>query len=70
MAQPQFDITIGADGKVKVTVSGASGAECLELTDMLREIIGQEESRELTSEYYGPEGSVRIDATVQDRTPG
>jgi hypothetical protein len=70
MSQPQFDITIGKDGKVKVTVSGAAGTECLELTDMLREIVGREESRELTPEYYGPDGSVRIDTTVQDRTTG
>ena len=61
MAQPEFDIRIGRDGRVKVIVQGVSGEECLELTDMLRDIIGREESRELTSEYYGPAGQVRVD---------
>ncbi len=70
MSQPEFDIKIGKDGKIRVTVSGAAGAECLELSDMLREIIGREESRRLTPEYYGPEGSVRIDTTVGQRTTG
>jgi hypothetical protein len=70
MSQPEFDITIGKDGKVRVKVSGVSGQECIELTDMLRDIIGREESRELTSEYYGAPGKVRIDAKVEDRTGG
>ena len=68
MAQPQFDITIDKNGQVRVKVSGTSGAECLALTDMLRDNVGREESRELTNEYYDPDGRVRIDATVEDRT--
>lgn len=68
MPQPEFDITIGKDGKVRVKVSGVSGQECIELTEMLRDIVGREESRELTSEYYGAPGQVRIDADVKGRT--
>jgi hypothetical protein len=68
MARPRFDIAIGKDGKVKVRVEGASGPECLALADMLKEIIGREDSRELTPEYYGGRGQVRIDAKVQGRT--
>ncbi|MBK7404268.1 MAG: DUF2997 domain-containing protein [Phycisphaerales bacterium] len=60
MTNPQFDIQIGKDGKVKLKVSGASGGECLALADMLKEIIGKEESRELTGEYYGSPGQVRF----------
>ncbi|MHC4415674.1 MAG: DUF2997 domain-containing protein [Planctomycetota bacterium] len=70
MSQPAFDITIAKDGKVTVTVSGVAGAECLELSDMLQQIVGREESRQLTSDYYGPEGKVRIDAKVEGRTKG
>ena len=70
MSQPQFEITIAKDGKVTVTVKGASGRECLELSDMLREIIGHEDSRRLTSEYYGPDGTVCIDVEVRQETPG
>jgi hypothetical protein len=68
MSQPEFEITIGKDGKVNVRVKGVSGKKCLELTDMLRDIVGREESRELTSEYYGPEGQVRFDVRVEGRT--
>jgi hypothetical protein len=65
MGQPQFDIQIGKDGKVRLKVSGASGAECIALTDMLKEIVGREESRELTPEYYGSPGQVRFSEQVR-----
>jgi hypothetical protein len=58
----EFDITIGKDGQVRVKVHGSAGEECMKLSDMIRDIIGREESRELTSEYYGAPGRVRIDA--------
>jgi Protein of unknown function (DUF2997) len=70
MAQPEFDIAIGKDGKVTVTVRGVSGQQCVALSDMLKEIIGKEDSRALTPEYYGSPGRVRMDAKVQGRTGG
>jgi hypothetical protein len=70
MGTPEFNISIGKDGQVRVKVSGASGEECVELTDMLRDMVGHEESRELTPEYYGPDGSVRIDSEVEGHTKG
>ena len=70
MAQPEFDIAIGKDGKVTVKVSGVSGQECIALTDMLKEIVGREDGRELTPEYYGSSGKVRIDSRVQGHTKG
>jgi hypothetical protein len=68
MGKPEFDITIGKDGKVKVKVHGVSGKECTDLTDMLRQIVGKEESRQLTGEYYGAPGDVRIDTHAQTHT--
>ena len=68
MERPEFEISIAKDGKVTVKVTGVSGGRCIELSDMLKQIVGHEESRQLTSEYYGPDGEVRIDATVQSRT--
>lgn len=69
MRQPgsngQFDIQIGKDGKVVVKVSGVSGEECTALSDMLRDIIGREESREHTAEYYGAGGQVRHQSNVE-----
>jgi hypothetical protein len=68
MSKPQFDIAIGKDGKVTVKVHGVSGAECLALSDMLKEIVGKEDSRELTPEYYGGGGQVRMGGQVRGRT--
>lgn len=70
MSSPEFQIAIGSDGKVKVKVSGASGEECMKLTDMLRDIVGREESREKTAEYFDPESKVRIGASVHGKTKG
>lgn len=68
MATPEFDITIGRDGKVRIKVHGVSGKECLALTDMVKEILGREDSRTLTSEYFGTPGAVRVDQHTEQRT--
>jgi hypothetical protein len=70
MNTPQFDITIGKDGKVAIKVHGVSGSKCLELSDMVKEIVGREESRKLTSEYYGGGGEVRYDIEAHGHTGG
>ena len=67
MENHEFDITIGTDGKVKVIVKGSQGQRCLELADLVRDIVGSEDSRELTSEYHGPDGQVRIQSEVRAR---
>jgi hypothetical protein len=66
MGAHEFDIRIDKDGQVRVKVHGSSGEECMKLSDMIRDIIGREESRELTSEYYGTPGRVRIDAKAEN----
>ena len=63
----QFDIQIGKDGKVVVKVSGVSGEECTALSDMLRDIVGREDSRQLTAEHYGPPGQVRHGTSIEAR---
>ncbi len=65
MGRPEFDIVISKTGKVTVEVKGAKGPRCLEYADLIKEIVGQEESRRLTEEYYTPDGQVRIDAKVR-----
>ncbi|CAG1004118.1 hypothetical protein PHYC_03116 [Phycisphaerales bacterium] len=64
MSAPQFDIRIDKAGKLTVKVSGVSGEECMRLSDMLAEIVGREDSREKTSEFYGP-GNVRVSTSGQ-----
>ena len=70
MKKPQFDITIGKDGKVTVRVHGVSGSRCIELSDMVKEIVGHEDSRKLTNEYYGGGGEVRYDVEAHGHTGG
>lgn len=67
MDRPEFEITLGKDGTVTVRVTGVSGEKCIQLSDMLKEIIGHEESRQLTSEFYGPDGKVRMDVKTHTR---
>lgn len=56
----EIDIQITPDGEVKLTVRGAPGGECLELTRALEEELGIVVEREKTSEFY------QQPATVED----
>ncbi len=60
MAQHEVEIRIGKDGKVKVHVKGAKGKACLEYAQWLTQVIGEVKERQLTSEYYEPETTSRI----------
>jgi hypothetical protein len=61
MSEPHYDIIIGKDGQVRVEVKGSQGEQCMKLADFVRDILGKEESREKTAEFFGP-GKVRIQA--------
>lgn len=67
MQRPEFDIRIDKAGRVTVEVKGSGGAKCLALADLIKDILGREDERKLTSEYYAPDGKVRIDAHVRER---
>lgn len=67
MNRPEFEITIAKNGKVTVEVKGVGGPRCLKFADMIQEIVGREDQRRLTAEYYAPEPNVRIDTHVRDR---
>ncbi|HRX85988.1 MAG TPA: DUF2997 domain-containing protein [Phycisphaerae bacterium] len=69
MEHPEFDITITRAGKVKVHVKGVQGTRCIELADLIQQIVGREDDRQLTSDYYA-DGKVRIDTHVRQRTTG
>lgn len=62
MSQPEFEIVITKAGKVTVEVKGVKGPRCLEYADVIKEIIGREDERRLTADYYAPDVEVRIDA--------
>lgn len=48
----EFEVTIDPDGKVTVHTKGAKGIACHDWADLMVEILGREESRRLTGEFY------------------
>jgi hypothetical protein len=54
MAQPpkEFEIQIDQSGKVSVHTKGAKGDACHDWADIFVQLLGREESRKLTSEFY------------------
>ncbi|MGA2440762.1 MAG: DUF2997 domain-containing protein [Tepidisphaeraceae bacterium] len=52
MAQEELEIEIGPDGKVTVTTKGIKGPACMDYADLIARIVGREEHREKTSEFY------------------
>lgn len=67
MAEREMEIEIGKDGKVTVRTIGVKGPECMDLADLMVQIIGREEERQKTAEYYevSEEASNRIDVRQQ-----
>lgn len=61
MQHPELEIVISKSGKITLEVRGAPGPRCLDYAELVREIVGREESRTLTAEYYAPDSKVRID---------
>jgi hypothetical protein len=67
MANEEFEIEIGPSGKVTVRTIGIKGPHCLDYAEMFAQILGREESRELTSEYYEASTEVRRHIDVRNR---
>ena len=55
MAKEELEIEISPSGKVTARTIGIKGPRCLDLADLLARIVGREESRTLTNEYYETE---------------
>ena len=55
MAREEIEIEISPSGKVTARTIGIKGSRCLDVAELLAQIVGREESRELTSEYYEAE---------------
>lgn len=65
MAQEELEIEIDKFGKVTVKTIGIKGPRCVDVAESFVKILGQEESRELTSEYYEAEQQVRSQIDVK-----
>ena len=68
MAQEEMEIEISPDGKVKVRTIGIKGTRCLEVAQIVARAVGQEESRQLTSEYYEAPAEVHHQIDVRRQT--
>jgi len=65
MNSEEVEIEIGADGKVVVRTHGIKGPRCLDVAEAIAQIIGREESRQLTEEYY--EASIQMHSLIEQR---
>jgi hypothetical protein len=52
MAQEELEIEIDATGKVTMRTKGIKGPACMKWADLLAQIVGREESRHKTNEFY------------------
>jgi hypothetical protein len=52
MADDELEIEITSCGKVTLRTIGIRGARCLDHAEMFARILGREESRTITAEYY------------------
>ena len=63
----EIEIEINAQGKVTVRTKGIKGPRCLDVAELFAQIIGREESRQLTSEYYETDQEVQSGIEVHRR---
>ena len=67
MAGDEYEIDIDQDGKVTVRTVGIKGPRCVDCAELFARIIGPEESRELTTEYYEAASENQQKINVRDR---
>ena len=70
MEAHDLEIEIGKDGKVTVRVKGAKGQACLAYAKLIESLVGKEQSRELTSEYYEPDSKVDLHLDLGNQDGG
>jgi hypothetical protein len=67
MAQEEIEIEISPSGKVTVRTIGIKGPRCLDVAELFAQVIGREESRDLTSEYYESQEQIQRQIDVRAR---
>jgi hypothetical protein len=65
MNQEEIEIEIGADGKVVVRTHGIKGPRCVDVAVAIAQLIGREESRQLTDEYH--EAAIQMHSLVEQQ---
>jgi len=67
MAQEELEIEIAPDGKVTVTTKGIKGPACMDYADLIARIVGREEHREKTAEFYETAEEVQGRVEIKQR---
>ena len=65
MAREEFEIEVDVQGNVTIRTIGIKGPACVDAAEVLAQLIGREQSRQLTREYY--ENSVQNQSHVDIR---
>lgn len=60
MTQREYEITIAPDGTVELNVHGHKGKSCFDVAKIFAEIVGEQQSHQLKSEFYEPEEQVQF----------
>ena len=55
MGQEEFEIEVDRFGKVTIRTIGIKGPRCVDAAEVLAKIIGNQDSKVLTQEYYEEE---------------
>lgn len=67
MAQEELEIEISPQGVVTMRTKGIKGEACMDVADLLARIVGQEQSRSKTSEYYETQVEVKDHIHINQR---
>jgi hypothetical protein len=65
MNPEELEIEISADGKVTVRTIGIKGPRCVDVAEAIAKLIGREEARQLTEEYY--EAGIQTQSHIEQK---
>lgn len=63
----ELEIEISRTGQVTIRPKGIKGKECIHWAELLAQIVGKEESRQLTSEFYEVSEHAKVEQDVKQR---
>jgi hypothetical protein len=63
----ELEIEIDKSGKVTMRTKGVKGPACMDLADLVAQIVGREESRQKTQEFHEASEQVVIRQNVNTR---
>ncbi|MFN4904741.1 MAG: DUF2997 domain-containing protein [Planctomycetota bacterium] len=65
MSQEEIEIEVDKNGRVTIRTLGIKGKRCLDVAEALAEIIGKEQERTITSEFY--ESEIQVQNRIEIR---